>query len=188
MRIQKLIYLFICGISLVACSKGNSLTVPKITADFVKDYTKNLNGSVFFIGPELDSVNVEIVADCDCCASNLAFMNDTSFVYVERCLGGDVYVKGNYLVFGSLLMLHTGNDIVSSEDNYVSEIESVPIYEVIRQEEAYHVYTISNWKGKQVITYSKDDYSEYGISTRISINRFLEEFRKEKILREFLKE
>ncbi|MDF3026226.1 MAG: hypothetical protein K0S23_533 [Fluviicola sp.] len=186
MCIQKFICVFICGISLVSCNKGKPLPVPEMTTSFVKNSDTNLSGSVFFIGPELDSVNMEIIAACDCCASDLAFPNDSSFLYVERCMGGDVYVKGNYLIFGNVLFLHTDNKIVSSEYEISPDTDLTPKYEVIQQKGTYHAYLISNLKGKEVISFTKDDFAEYGMPTQISISSFLEEFRKEKVLREFL--
>jgi hypothetical protein len=186
MCIQKFIAVFICGISLVACNKGKPLSLPEITAPFANDNSIDLSGSVFFIGPELDSVNMEIIAACDCCASDLAFPNDSSFVYVERCMGGDVYVKGNYLIFGNVLILHTDNEIVSSEHEMSPDSELAAKYEVVHQKGTYHAYLISNLKGKEVISYTKDDFAEYGMPTQVSVSSFLEEFRKEKVLREFL--
>lgn len=186
MRVQKLFYLIICGISLTACNKGKPLPVPEITVPFANDHSIDLSGSVFFIGPELDSVNMEIIAACDCCASDLAFLNDSSFVYIERCMGGDVYVKGNYLIFGNILILHTDNKIVSSEYEMSPDIELAEKYEIIQQKRTYHAYLISNLKGKEVISFAKDDFAEYGMPAQISISSFLEEFRKEKVLREFL--
>jgi hypothetical protein len=59
-------------------------------------------------------------------------------------------------------------------------------YEVVHQKGTYHAYLISNLKGKEVISYTKDDFAEYGMPTQVSVSSFLEEFRKEKVLREFL--
>lgn len=187
MSIQKTLYLFLIGMFFISCSKKPSLRIPELSTDFLKGNPTKLTSDFFFIGPELDSVNVDIVAECDCCASDLAFLNDSSFVYLSLCLGGDSYVKGNYLVFGNLLILHTDEEVVTSEDPMLN-IDSPTTYKINKQERDYHGYTISNLKGKQVITYSKDDYTEYGMATHSSLNRFLEQFRKDKILRRFLEE
>lgn len=147
----------------------------------------DLSGEVFFIGPEIDSVKAEIVADCDCCASDLAFINDSSFIFIARCLEGDIFVKGTYLTFGEHLILRTSGKVVESEHIIsVSDIEIPTTYEAHKDKIAYINYRISELKGKQFITYSKDDYTEYGIQTDESLRVFLKEFEDEKVLRDFL--
>ena len=48
---------------------------------------------------------MSVVADCDCCASNLAFVNDSVFIFESLCLEGDDYFKGTYFKFKSLIFL-----------------------------------------------------------------------------------
>lgn len=147
----------------------------------------DMSGKVFFIGPEIDSVKADIVAACDCCASDLAFIDSTSFIYIERCLGGDVYVKGHYLAFGNTLLLQTDKEYVSSEDSMPPDTVFQTTYELgYSKKNNYINYTLSELKGRRFVTYSREDYTEYGIETDDSIPHFLKEFRGEKILEEFL--
>lgn len=183
--LRSLIFL-LCAFTL-ACSKESAQQKVKIAIPVVHFEQTDLSGKVFFIGPEIDSVNARIVADCDCCASDLAFVDSTSFIYIERCLGGDVYVKGHYLTLGSLLFLRTDKDYVSSEDSMVPDTISYTTYELGYSKPNYVSYVLSELKGEQFITYSKDDYTEYGIATDISITHFLKEFKDEKVLKDFLK-
>ncbi|MNU80502.1 hypothetical protein D3C71_701350 [compost metagenome] len=142
---------------------------------------------MFFIGPEIDSTQPKIVADCDCCASDLAFINDSSFIYIARCLEGDIYVKGNYLTFGKHLILRTNGEVVESDHMLsISDIEIPTTYQAHKDKIAYLDYQVSELKGKQFITHSKDEYLEYGIRTNESIRVFLKEFEDEKVLKDFL--
>lgn len=188
MNQSKILYAFFLVTLFISCSKGKPLPIPIIATDFIQENTTKLDDNFFLIGPKIDSLNVAIIADCDCCASNLVLLDDSSFLYVELCLSGDSYIKGNYLVLGDLLILHTDKEIVSSESPIGASDADIPIiYELIQQEPTYLAYRISKLKGKQVITYSKDKYSEYGMPVfSESTSHFLRELRKEKILRTYL--
>lgn len=185
---NKLCFLSILLFFFASCKKeplkSEELSIPEfMTAD-----NEELNNSTFFIGPELDSTEADIVADCDCCASNLAFVSDSSFIYEALCLGGDSYIKGDYILFGDLLILRTNKEIVDEEYEVGSMEEDFPVTtEVVQQETRYLGYKVSELKGKQIIVYSKDDYTEYGMRDSGSVKKFLEELRKEKVLREYLK-
>lgn len=173
---------------LASCSKERS-SLQFVTPEFMTNDQDKLSNSIFFIGPELDSAKAEIIADCDCCASHLAFVDDSSFIYEVFCLGGDSYIKGDYVLFGDMLIIRTNKEIVDEEYEVGSMEEDFPItYEVVQQEPRYLSYKVSVLKGKQVIVYSKDDYTEYGIRDSGSVKKFLEELRKEKVLREYLTE
>lgn len=179
--------IFLLCLFALACSKESNRQKGKFTFPVLHLEGTDLSGEVFFIGPEIDSVKADIVADCDCCASDLAFINDSSFIFIARCLEGDTYVKGNYLTFGELLFLKTaGKTVVSEHTLSVSDIEIPTSYETHKDKIAYINYRISELKGKQFITYSTDTYTEYGIRTDESIRIFLKEFEDEKVLKEFL--
>lgn len=186
------LYFFLAGILLSACDNGIPVALPAVSTDFLKGDLTIQNSAFFLIGPDIDSVNAQVVAECDCCASELALLNDTSFIYTALCLGGDSYVKGNYVFFGNLLILHTDEDVISEEYEYAAAPDGgdTPIhYEVIKQERKFHIYQLSALKGKPFITYtSKDDYKEYGTPVKGSMNDFLGEFRKEKVLKRFLED
>ena len=188
MSTQKIFYFFFTVIFLTACNSGKPLSIAKINIDFIDAHKTDLSETVFFIGPELDSTQVRVVADCDCCASNLAFVDDSVFLYNLLCLGGDSYIKGDYVLFGDLLILRTNKEIVNQEYEVGSMEENLPVTTaIIRQEPRYLGYKVSELKGKQIIVYSKDDYTEYGIRDSGSVTEFIEELRKEKVLREYLK-
>lgn len=151
----------------------------------IESHQIDLSGAVFFIGPEIDPKQQEIIAECDCCASDLAFLDDSSFIYVERCLGGDTYVKGSYLAFNDHVFLHIDGNTVSSEEDMMNEKTT---YTAIKQEESFVTYEILNATGKMLLRYKDGEYSEFGLkSKRITLDGFLDEFRSEKTLRAFMK-
>jgi|GEM_PF-2267317 len=186
MSIQKTVFLFLSLLLLFSCNQGKTLAIPEINADFIEDAKIDLSGAVFFLGPEIDHEQREIIADCDCCASDLAFLNDSSFIYVERCMGGDGYVKGFYFAFNGRVFLHIDGNTVSSEEDMLSEKIS---YTTNKQKDSYLTYEIFNTTGKMLLCYKDGEYSEFGLkSKRVTLDDFLDEFRKEKVLRTFLEE
>lgn len=68
---------------------------------------------------ELDS-DCEVQAECDCCASDLAFMTANTFALVVRCLSGDTYYTGTYEVTSSEIILTYKQFAVSEllDDDY----------------------------------------------------------------------
>lgn len=175
-------------ILLAGCSGKKNVTIPVIVPELLAERNTDFSGKLFFIGPDLDSVHGEVVAECDCCASDLAFMSDSTFLYVELCLGGDVYIKGKYRVFGNLLILQTDEKVLSSEYEYAdtSGMEFPTNYEIIQQKTNYHAYAISDLKGKQLLTYRKEDYEEYGMPVNGGMNRFMDGIKYEKEIRRYV--
>lgn len=188
MRIHPISFLILSILLLAACAQKKDLNIPVLVPELLAERNTEFSGKFFFMGPELDSVHAEVVADCDCCASDLAFIDDSTFLYVELCLGGDVYIKGKYQVFGNLLILQTDEEVLSSEYEYAdtSGVDFPTRYEVVRQKSNYLGYTISDLKGKQLITYRNEDYEEYGMPIAGSVKNLLDEIRKEKVLRHYL--
>ncbi len=184
--VLKIFFPFGLLIVLSACSK-EAVSVRNIIPVFSPIDNSGLSNSTFFIGPELDSTDADVIADCDCCASNLAFVNDSSFLYEVLCLGGNSYIKGRYVLSGALLILETGKELVSEEYEVgTMSGDSPSTYELTVQEPRYLSYKVSELKGEQIIVHSKDDYTEYGIRDSDSALEYLRELRKEKVLREYL--
>ena len=185
--IQKICWSFILLVLLTSCHK-ESVSIKGTVPAFMTFNNSELSNSTFFIGPELDSIDADVIADCDCCASNLAFVNDSSFLYEILCLGGNSYIKGRYVLSGDVLILETNKEVVSEEYELGTMNDDSPsTYELTLQEPRYLSYKVSELKGEQIIVHSKDDYTEYGIRDSDSALEYLRELRKEKVLRKYLK-
>ncbi|MCS6975035.1 MAG: hypothetical protein NZM13_11170, partial [Cyclobacteriaceae bacterium] len=57
-----------------------------------------LESKVFTYAPEMDITTCEALAQCDCCAGNLLFVNSTHFVKIDYCEGDRVYRTGTYSI------------------------------------------------------------------------------------------
>lgn len=78
---------------LLSCSKPAKQEV----GDMVQLETQpafSFQGKVFFLGPS--KKECQIYAECDCCTSELAFINENDFVLVDFCTEENVWTTGTY--------------------------------------------------------------------------------------------
>ena len=64
-----------------------------------------LSGQVFILSEQYDENKCEVVALCDCCATDLFFINKKEFVMVSRCLFDNTFSKGKYRIKNNILTL-----------------------------------------------------------------------------------
>lgn len=57
-----------------------------------------MENNVIFFAPTIDTTNCEIIAECDCCAWEIAFINKTEFIEVSYCMDEISVSKGTYQV------------------------------------------------------------------------------------------
>lgn len=140
---------------LFSCSGNSSGSFP-IPLWKLPKQNNIFSGERYFVGPTFDSSKVVIVADCDCCASDLGFINDSTFVLVSYCIDGDSYFSGTYCVFNDCLLMRFGNKSVSSTREISSVIgDSVDhaelYYETHNETPHYLAVKITTLKGKTVL-------------------------------------
>ena len=66
---------------------------------------QDFTGQVFIVAEEFLEEECRVVAECDCCATELFFLPGTKFGFVSRCLSGDTYFTGTYSLASSRLVL-----------------------------------------------------------------------------------
>lgn len=82
--------------------------------------SQDLSGQVFLIAEQFNDDKCEVVADCDCCGTELFFVSDKKFVFVSRCLSGDSYLSGTYALKMNKLTLTFGKKYLAEvvDDDY----------------------------------------------------------------------
>jgi hypothetical protein len=88
--------------------------------------SQDLTGQVFLLAEEFFEDKCEVVADCDCCGTELFFLSNTKFGFVSRCLSGDSYFSGTYTLKTNKLTLNFNKKYV---DEIVDEEYNVEKYE-----------------------------------------------------------
>lgn len=59
----------------------------------------------YILGPNLDSTSLNVFGECDCCLSDLIFIDSTNFYFYNNCDDHSSYYKGNYIVIKDSLKL-----------------------------------------------------------------------------------
>lgn len=76
-----------------------------------------LENKVFTYAPEMDITNCEALAQCDCCAGNLLFVNSTHFVKIDYCEGDRVYRTGTYSIENQTVTLQINSSVIEQRIN-----------------------------------------------------------------------
>lgn len=113
-------------VGLSSCNT-NSTDNKNTVANFDTPQTKQIGdivGQLYFYGPELDSVTCKATGSCDCCTSNLLFLNDSAFVALDYCIGGNTYYKGTYKIDKNSITFKSDSLRVDIEDNWQIETDT----------------------------------------------------------------
>ena len=91
-----------------------------------------LSGQVFILSEQYDENQCEIIAPCDCCATDLFFLTDKDFAMINRCLFNDTYYKGTYSIGQGKLTLtfkeKNVRELVDEQTNKITnEMENTKI-------------------------------------------------------------
>lgn len=78
-------------------------------------FGQTFTGQVYMLAEDFSDDKCEVIAECDCCSSDLFFLSTTRFCFVSRCISGDSYFSGIYSVKSSKLKL-------TLDKKYVTEI------------------------------------------------------------------
>jgi hypothetical protein len=177
MRIH-LLALFSVSLLLFSCAEREQQRVSMPFPEFLAQPNKDLSGTCFFLGPGLDSSNMEILAPCDCCGSNLAFVDDSLFIYESLCLEEDIYSKGNYLRVGNLLILEAQSPSVSHVHYPGPEAEES--WETTTHKTNYVALNLSELNTQTVISMKYEEGTDYGLETEpAALIRYTNRLKKE---------
>lgn len=176
MGFRKICYSFILAIALFSCGTGSSSGYHNFAPAVLSKDPIDLSNKLFFIGPQIDTLKMDIQADCDCCASNLAFVNDSIFVFESLCLEGDDYFKGTYFKFKELIFLKFHPITVSSIHYPGENIETT--WEKASDSVSYSLLQFSTLKSEWVISASYGENTDYGMCNRsISVEKYLDRLK-----------
>ena len=185
--IQKVLTFFCFVILLTSCNR----TPP--TNDTDKLYTNvnskiDLANKVYFIGPVIDSVSSKIQAECDCCASDLLFFGDSTFVLISYCEGSDTYSKGAYSVRVNKLLLYYDPLRVTKSDDFESETDTSKVmkaytsYEISRSPSIVPIVQISFLKSKPFLSLKYKEGTDYGMENdSISFQKFVKNLKSDSV-------
>ena len=86
-------------------------------------FGQTFTGQVFMLTEYFLDDKCEVIAECDCCSTDLFFLTDKEFGMVNRCLYNDSYYRGTYSVKSTGLTLtfkqKVVNEIINEETNKI---------------------------------------------------------------------
>lgn len=159
--------LLILSIGFFACNSNTGHETIDVGSDNTKiEPIKSLKGQLYFIAPELDSATSRATGGCDCCAGHLLFLNDSDFIAVDYCLGGDTYYKGSYEIEKTVVLFRADSLRVDKEENWEkyetdSGVADLPSFFVKSSKVKIFDFnwTGFNFKGRLCFKTSFGDYS-----------------------------
>jgi hypothetical protein len=141
-------------------------------------HISELSNKVYLFGPSLDSTTLQLQTGCDCCTSNLAFLRDSTFIYVSYCLEGDDYSKGKYSVQGKEISLHFDPLRVTQSFGFIADTS----YKVSKVPPSTSVVKITSYKAKPVLVYEVDGVKEFGLEeASVSLDEFVKGLRADSL-------
>ncbi|MCA4897506.1 MAG: hypothetical protein ACK514_09550 [Bacteroidota bacterium] len=123
--------LFAVGVWLVASVSDKFNSVSKAPEENKKTSVptqkepgeQSFANEVFLLSKFFDENECKTVAQCDCCASDLFFLNSRQFVMVSRCLYNDTYFSGTYSITErNLALTFSQKSVVEKIEEETNEI------------------------------------------------------------------
>ena len=84
-----------------------------------------LTGQVYMFAPEFDTVTGAAVGQCDCCAGNVYFLTDSTFMSMDYCLATTSFSRGKYAIKdGNLILFFDGQSVTEEIPEVYSNVDS----------------------------------------------------------------
>jgi len=175
--------------ALVLCS-CNSKTEekPPVSIEKKVESTITLSGSSYFFAPLFDAEKCEGIAECDCCSSNILFLDDKHFIAMYPCESDESIFRGTYRVSKDKVILSYDTLQVDREYIWNKEVDAdttgtlKPQYtiDVTSRPATTQMLTIKHCADKLYVTTSEGEEISYGVvDTRYSLNQQIQMLKKE---------
>jgi hypothetical protein len=113
----------IMGAIVVSCNDATK----KPAAENKIQTINTLTGHAYFFAPSLDSSNCKIIAECDCCADDFLFINDTQFVRIAYCMTAKTVTTGTYSFNGENVILVYDTLALNTEADDNNELKTTAV-------------------------------------------------------------
>jgi hypothetical protein len=153
----------------------------------IKTSTVELADKTFFFGPGLDSTNVDVLAECDCCGSEIVFNKDSTFIAAFYCLEGDSFAKGKFAATDKRVTLTFAPMEVTKLYDMDADYDSATYqktsnFQVVKRQIPTAVMDISFLNSKIVLTTNGEE-RDYGVESKERTkSSFMSSLRKDSVL------
>lgn len=184
---KKIILVFSLLLFVFCTKKENQKTSSKISKEEPK-FENTFKNHLYVVAPHLDDFgNLEL--GCDCCLSEVYFVDSERFIYVYYCLDGDDFLIGDYSVNKDGLVLTFKGERLSLEYNTyeviedtTNTIENTIKYKLDKIEDGKTIWT--SFKRSKLYKTSDKEFTEESDSLK---SRFFEKVNNDKEILKFLR-
>ena len=141
----------------------------------------NFIGKLYVVGPSIFENKVEL--GCDCCSSNIYFVDKMRFIEIAYCLDGDTYLKGIYKVNENTIEFIYDKKSLSKESTWEQEVDSTSTAQEFNYVENTDIKRMVVWKikvNKKYFETSDREFSEINESNKDEFLKIIKEDTKVK--------
>lgn len=181
------LFFFISLLILTSC-KDDKSTIQELKSLLNKESLNENNkiidnfiGKLYVVGPSIFENKVEL--GCDCCSSNIYFVDKMRFIEIAYCLDGDTYLKGIYKVKENRIEFVYHNKSLSKENTWEQEIDSTSTAQEFNYVENTDIKRMVVWKikvNKKYFETSDREFSEINESNKDEFLKIIKEDTKVK--------
>ena len=127
---------------------------------------ESFEGKAFKLTTHFDEENCQDLSQCDCCTSDLIFINAKLFYYIPACEGSNYYYKGQYKVTTETLTLNFDPIEVVKAYNWEAEVDEDAQKFILTSEQreiGTSTFTIDRCNNKTLIRTITDETPEFGM-------------------------
>jgi hypothetical protein len=145
----------------------------------------NFIGKLYIVGPSIFENNVEL--GCDCCSSNIYFVDKNRFIEIAYCLDGDTYLKGIYKVYESRIEFVYDKNSLSKENTWEQEVDSTSIAPEFNYVENTDIKRMVVWKIKVNKKYFETSDKEFSEINESNKDEFLKKIQEDNKVKDYFK-
>ena len=190
MKTTRLLY-FITLLILTSC-KNDKLSTLELKSLLNKENLKKNNkikdnfiGKLYVVGPSIFENKVEL--GCDCCSSNIYFVDKNRFIEISYCLDGDTYLMGVYQVNENGIEFVYDKKSLSKENTWTQEVDSTSTAPEFNYVENNDIKRKVVWKIKVNQNYFETSDKEFSEINESNKDEFLKMIQEDNKVKDYFK-
>ena len=145
----------------------------------------NFFGKLYVVGPSIFENKVEL--GCDCCSSNIYFVDKIRFIEIAYCLDGDTYLKGIYKVNENTIEFVYDKKSLSKENTWEQEVDSTSTAPEFNYVENTDIKRMVVWKIKVNKKYFETSDREFSEINESNKDEFLKNIKEDTKVKDYFK-
>ena len=137
---KKILVILLLSTWLSACHDSHtSAVITSANPTAVAIPALHLRGQWYRFGPQMDTSECKALAPCDCCVTDIVFVDERRFVAIFLCLQDDTYAHGSYRIDGDRVYLSYEGKKVDVLSDFVMPTDTL-------DHSHYRIHTVIRYK------------------------------------------